>query len=144
MGNLLNCLAVTGGLPCLLGSAGLSVTCRLLAPTEAVAAEVLASPSRHACRYNWVPDLREVVGHYSWCHHNRSVRGHDSIGVGRATHGRVLQRWGNNDGGHEVESSCTTKGSHLLMTCCLIWLSCLWQVTSTWNLTRKSKGDYTI
>jgi hypothetical protein len=48
MGNLLSCLAVTEGLPCLLGSAGLSVTSRLLAPTEAAAAEVLASPFRLA------------------------------------------------------------------------------------------------
>ncbi len=48
MGNLLSCLAVTGGLPCLLGSAGLSTTGRLLAPAEAAAAEVLASPFRLA------------------------------------------------------------------------------------------------
>jgi hypothetical protein len=48
MGNLLSCLAVTGGLPCLLGSAGLSATGRLLAPAEAVAVEVLASPFRLA------------------------------------------------------------------------------------------------
>ncbi len=41
-------LAVTGGLPCLLGSAGLSATGRLLAPAEAAAAEVLASPFRLA------------------------------------------------------------------------------------------------
>ncbi len=48
MGNLLSCLAVTGGLPCLLGSAGLSATGRLLALAEAAAAEVLASPFRLA------------------------------------------------------------------------------------------------
>ncbi|CAK9272848.1 unnamed protein product [Sphagnum jensenii] len=48
MGNLLSCLAVTGGLFYLLGSAGLSVTGRLLAPAEAAAAEVLASPFRLA------------------------------------------------------------------------------------------------
>jgi len=48
MGNLLSCLAVTGGLPCLLGSAGLSATGRLLAPAEAAAAEVLASPFKLA------------------------------------------------------------------------------------------------
>jgi len=46
MGNLLSCLAVTGGLPCLLGSAGLLATGRLLAPAEAAAVEVLASPFR--------------------------------------------------------------------------------------------------
>jgi hypothetical protein len=46
MGNLLSCLVVTGGLPYLLGSAGLSATGRLLAPTEAATAEVLASPFR--------------------------------------------------------------------------------------------------
>jgi hypothetical protein len=48
MGNLLSCLAVTGGLPYLLGSAGLSTTGRLLAHVEAAAAEVLASPFRLA------------------------------------------------------------------------------------------------
>jgi hypothetical protein len=48
MGNFLSCLAITGGLPCLLGSAGLSATGRLLAPAEAAAAEVLASPFRLA------------------------------------------------------------------------------------------------
>jgi hypothetical protein len=48
MGNLLSCLAVTGGLPCFLGSAGLSATGRLLAPAEAAATEVLASPFRLA------------------------------------------------------------------------------------------------
>jgi hypothetical protein len=48
MGNLLSCLVVTGGLPCLLGSAGLSATSRLLAPAEAAAAEVVASPFRLA------------------------------------------------------------------------------------------------
>jgi hypothetical protein len=48
MGNLLSYLAVTGGLPCLLDSAGLSATGRLLAPAEAVATEVLASPFRLA------------------------------------------------------------------------------------------------
>jgi hypothetical protein len=48
MGNLVSCLAVTGGLPCLLGSARLSAIGRLLAPAEAVAAEVLASPFRLA------------------------------------------------------------------------------------------------
>ncbi len=48
MGNLLSCLVVTGGLPCLLGSTGLLTTGRLLAPAEAVAAEVLASPFRLA------------------------------------------------------------------------------------------------
>ncbi len=48
MGNLLSCLVVTGGLPCLLGSAGLSTTGRLLAPSEVAAAEVLASPFRLA------------------------------------------------------------------------------------------------
>ncbi len=48
MGNLLSCLAVTGDLPCLLGLAGLSATCRLLALAEVVAAEVLASPFRLA------------------------------------------------------------------------------------------------
>ncbi|CAK9231459.1 unnamed protein product [Sphagnum troendelagicum] len=48
MGNLLSCSAVTGGLPCLLGSAGLSATGKLLAPAEAAAAEVLASPFRLA------------------------------------------------------------------------------------------------
>jgi hypothetical protein len=46
MGNLLSCLAITGGLPCLLGSAGLSAIGRLLAPAEAATAEVLASPFR--------------------------------------------------------------------------------------------------
>jgi hypothetical protein len=48
MGNLLSCLAITGGLPCLLGSAGLSATGRLLALAEAATAEVLASPFRLA------------------------------------------------------------------------------------------------
>jgi hypothetical protein len=48
MGNLLSCLAVTGGLPCLLGLAGLSATSRLLAPAEAAVADVLASPFRLA------------------------------------------------------------------------------------------------
>ncbi len=48
MGNLLSCLAITGGLPCLLGSAGLSATGKLLAPTEAATTEVLASPFRLA------------------------------------------------------------------------------------------------
>jgi len=48
MGNLLSCLVVTGGLPYILGSAGLSATCRLLAPAEATVAEVLASPFRLA------------------------------------------------------------------------------------------------
>ncbi len=48
MGNLLSCLTVTGGLPYLLGSAGLSATGRLLAPAEVAAAEVLASPFRLA------------------------------------------------------------------------------------------------
>ncbi len=48
MGNLLSCLAVTGGLPCFLGSAGLLATGKLLAPAEATAAEVLASPFRLA------------------------------------------------------------------------------------------------
>ncbi len=48
MGNLLSYLAVTGGLPCLLGSGGLSATGRLLAPVEAAAAEVLASPFKLA------------------------------------------------------------------------------------------------
>jgi hypothetical protein len=48
MGNLLSCLAIIGGLPCLLGSAGLSATGRLLAPAEAAVAEVLASPFKQA------------------------------------------------------------------------------------------------
>ncbi len=48
MGNLLSCLAVIGGLPCFLGSVGLSATGRLLALAEAAAAEVLASPFRLA------------------------------------------------------------------------------------------------
>jgi hypothetical protein len=48
MGNLLSCLAITGGLPCLLGSARLSAIGRLSTPVEAVAAEVLASPFRLA------------------------------------------------------------------------------------------------
>jgi hypothetical protein len=48
MGNLLSCLTVTGGLPCLLGLAGLSATGKLLVPAEATAAEVLAYPFRPA------------------------------------------------------------------------------------------------
>ncbi len=48
MGNLLSCLAEAGGLPYLLGSAGLLATCRLLAHAEAAAVEVLASPFRLA------------------------------------------------------------------------------------------------
>ncbi|CAM6074114.1 unnamed protein product [Sphagnum tenellum] len=52
MGNLLSCLAVTGGLPCLLGSTGLSATGRLLAPAEAAAPEVLASPFRLVAALN--------------------------------------------------------------------------------------------
>ncbi len=52
MGNLLRCLAVTWGLPCLLGSVGLSATGRLLAPAEIAAAEVLASPFRLAAALN--------------------------------------------------------------------------------------------
>jgi hypothetical protein len=46
MGNLLSCLVVTRGLPCLLGLAGLSATGRLLVPVEGAAAKVLASPFR--------------------------------------------------------------------------------------------------
>ncbi len=63
MGNLLSCLAVTGGLPCLLGSVGLSATCRLLAPAEAAATEVLASPFRLATTLDvglWLTTAREV------------------------------------------------------------------------------------
>ncbi|CAK9274580.1 unnamed protein product [Sphagnum jensenii] len=48
MRNLLSCLAVTGGLPCLLGSTGLSAIGRLLAPAEAATAKVLAYPFRLA------------------------------------------------------------------------------------------------
>jgi hypothetical protein len=48
MGNLFNCLAIIKGLPCLLGSVGLSATSRLLALAEAAAAEVLASPFKLA------------------------------------------------------------------------------------------------
>jgi hypothetical protein len=63
MGNLLSCLAITGGLPCLLGSAGLSTTSRLLAHVEAAAAEVLASPFRFAAAFDaglWLTAAREV------------------------------------------------------------------------------------
>jgi len=52
MGNLLSCLAVTRGLPCLLGSVGLLATGRLLALAEPAAAEVLASPFRLATTFN--------------------------------------------------------------------------------------------
>jgi hypothetical protein len=48
MGNLLSYLAIIGDLPYLLGSAGLSTTGRLLAPTETASTEVLASPFRLA------------------------------------------------------------------------------------------------
>jgi hypothetical protein len=63
MGNLLSCLVVTGGLPCLLGSAGLSATGKLLAPAEAAATEVLASPFRLAAALGaglWLTAAREV------------------------------------------------------------------------------------
>jgi hypothetical protein len=63
MGNLLSCSAVTGGLPCLLGSAGLSTTSRLLAHVEAAAAEVLASPFRFAAALDaglWLTAACEV------------------------------------------------------------------------------------
>ncbi len=61
MGNLLSCLAVTRGLPCLLGSARLSVTGRLLAPAEAAIAKVLASPFRLVAALN--ASLRLTAAH---------------------------------------------------------------------------------
>jgi hypothetical protein len=63
MGNLLSYLAVTGGLPCLLGSAWLSAIGRLLAPAEAAAAGVLASPFGLAATLDvglWLTTAREV------------------------------------------------------------------------------------
>jgi hypothetical protein len=61
MGNLLSCLVVTGGLPCLLGLAGLSATGRLLVPAEATAAEVMASAFRLAVALD--VGLRLIAAH---------------------------------------------------------------------------------